>query len=102
MTNLGSPIPPLETAGLALDSAGNVWRYLGTYGIEKLVSGPIIKAPATGVPEAPKDGLTYGRNDGAWTPISGVYLPLTGVVLPTTLPETPGVLWNNGGVLCIS
>lgn len=31
--------------------------------------GPV--GPAGPVPEAPEDGTTYGRKDGAWTPVTG-------------------------------
>ena len=53
--------------------------------------------------------VPYGVTAGAWNRLTYVstaefliLLTATANALPTTLPSTAGVLWNNGGTLCIS
>lgn len=59
----------------------------------------------SGSSTAPDDNLNVivpnGVVQGAWLRLSlGEENPFAN--LPTTLPATPGVAWNNGGVVCIS
>lgn len=50
--------------------------------------GPFITSAGGGISDAPVDGTTYGRLNGAWTAVSGVYAPLASPALSGT-PTAP-------------
>lgn len=99
-----------ETSAAAISSSSfasttaTVWVEEGNSGDKVLVS---VTATTTG--GRIKDASFFLRIEGIIVPIpqletDNLLAALTQVIaaLPTTLPAGPGVLWNNGGVVCIS
>lgn len=78
------------------------------------VTAASVRASSGGIPEAPIDGKTYGRKDGAWAQMSGggkgavgasLGPPLgeTGIVLPSrviTIPLPSGYVFTGWRILC--
>ena len=70
-------------------------------GVQGQVFGPTGVA---GVPALINPGALSVTPTGGTTAITLANLAasITPSLLPTSLPATPGVFWNNNGVLCIS
>jgi hypothetical protein len=74
---------------MATQDAGTVAEYLCfAPGLWKQVLGSTGSAPGPegGIPEAPLNGITYGRMNGAWVPV----LPLSGGTMTGPLILAPG------------
>ena len=71
----------------------NCFPPIGSKFYLQVTNAPVALAASSITEFATADGLTFFV-------LTNVTLNLSG--LPTTLPTTAGILWNNGGVLCIS
>jgi hypothetical protein len=102
----------LENLQLQAWGTPGEFRRGGKLGLAKLTD-----ARNRGNSKLPPDPLTQARygdcSDGGGSPSTGISGAFSSSVtaaqlqallgtLPTTMPTTAGVLWNNGGVLCIS
>jgi len=69
-------------------------------GLWKQVSGAGIGAPGPqgGIPEAPINGVTYGRQNGQWTPV----LPLSGGTMTGPIILAPGAPTNPNQAISLS
>ena len=101
----GSPYNPLTGSADTIAGSGNSTQQVvasqaaGTAaeyfcfspGLWKQFQGGTGTGGAGGIPDAPINGITYGRLNGAWTPV----LPLSGgtmtgpIILPPGLPSNP-------------
>lgn len=58
----------------------------------------------TGTPDNVDTIQPFGVTVGAWVRLSLDFTSLNALFanLPTTLPATSGIVWNNGGAICVS
>ena len=78
-------IPQIDTPFVTDDGSPNATWFRYFLELQKSI-------PAGGIPDAPQDGTTYGRRDGAWTQVGGAR-----VDLGYTPAATQGTVTNSAG-----
>ena len=71
-----------------------------TIATTEAIQNYVLDSEQTGIPDAPSDGLQYGRQDHTWTRIAGVeggidYLGTRDLTLPAPASNIDGDLWIN-------
>ena len=87
--------------GYTVDLTNNLINLLWPAGSGEILVADIYDATTIGIgPQGPAGPQGPPGPTGPQGPVGGVGNWWVG--LPTTLPPLPGVLWNNGGVVCVS
>ena len=71
-----------------------------TIATTEAIQNYVLSSEQTGIPEAPADGLQYGRQDNTWTRVAGAeggieYLGTRDLTLPAPTSNVEGDLWIN-------